>query len=273
MSEVSKENEAITINVQPFIMPITILLSVIIFALGFVSGLGSISDAIKESESDTIVVEGGSGNGGTAVANDPTPSAAPTPTTQGVTSIDDDAYLGDKDSAKVAIVEFTDFECPFCQRHHQQTYPSIIQDYVDSGDAIYVIRDYPLSFHEPVATQAAISAECVHELAGKKAYFEFTDYYFEATQSNGAGVSGGADAIADLAEEAGAKRSDFEKCLDEERYAEETADDLADGSAAGISGTPGFIVGVLNDDGSVEGELVSGAQPYSSFQTTIEKYL
>ena len=102
--------------------------------------------------------------------------------------IDDDPILGDKDKAKVAIVEFSDFECPFCQKFHKETFNQLIEDYVDSGKAIYVYRDFPLSFHEPKASEAASAANCVQEVAGDEKYFEFSKLYYERTQSNGKGL-------------------------------------------------------------------------------------
>ncbi len=97
------------------------------------------------------------------------------------TTIDDDAMLGNKDSVNVAIVEFTDFQCPFCQRHHNEVYPTIVNDIVNAGKAIYVIRDFPLSFHEPVATNKAIAAECAGKIGGDSKYFEYVDKLFELT--------------------------------------------------------------------------------------------
>lgn len=104
------------------------------------------------------------------------------------TTIDDDPILGDLNSAKVAIVEFSDFECPFCQRHHQTAYKDIVSNYVDTGDAVIVYRDFPLSFHEPKASEAAEAANCVFEVAGDEAFFEFSELYYERTQTNGQGI-------------------------------------------------------------------------------------
>lgn len=95
----------------------------------------------------------------------------------GSTSIDDDAVKGDKGKAQYAIVEFSDFECPFCQRHYQQTYPSIMSNYVDNGKSIYVFRDFPLSFH-PKARPAAVAANCVRDQKDDKGYFEMHDKIF-----------------------------------------------------------------------------------------------
>lgn len=102
--------------------------------------------------------------------------------------IDDDPIKGNKDTAKVAVVEFSDYECPFCQRFHNDTYDQIISKYVDSGDVIYVYRDFPLSFHEPKASEAASAANCVREVAGDDKYYEFAKLYYEQTISNGEGL-------------------------------------------------------------------------------------
>lgn len=102
--------------------------------------------------------------------------------------IDDDPILGDKDKAKVAIVEFSDFECPFCQRFHNDTFNELVENYVDNGKAIYVYRDFPLSFHEPKASEAASAANCVQKVAGDEKYFEFSKLYYERTKSNGDGL-------------------------------------------------------------------------------------
>ncbi len=102
-------------------------------------------------------------------------------------SIDDDPRIGN-DKAKVALVEFSDYECPFCQRYHNETFDQIIDNYVDSDKILYVYRDFPLSFHEPKASEAAAAANCVREVAGDEKYFEFSKLYYASTQSNGQGL-------------------------------------------------------------------------------------
>jgi protein-disulfide isomerase len=103
-------------------------------------------------------------------------------------SIDDDPLLGNKDEAKVAVVEFSDFECPYCQRFHQTTYDQIINEFVDNGEVVFVYRDFPLSFHDPVATNAAVAMECVQDMEGDEKAFEFIEAYYENTKTNGSGL-------------------------------------------------------------------------------------
>ena len=166
---------------------------------------------------------------------------------------DDDAYKGDVD-APVTIVEFSDFECPFCTRFYTQTLPQIEEQYIDTGKVKFVYRDFPLGFHSN-AQKAAEAAECAGD---QDQYWEMHDLLFDK------GVSGGVSSFKQYASDLGLDTDDFDDCLDSNKYESEVKKDLADGSAAGVSGTPGFIV---------NGKLISGAQPFSVFQQAIESAL
>jgi protein-disulfide isomerase len=102
-------------------------------------------------------------------------------------SYDGDPMKGDK-NAKLAIVEFSDYECPFCQRFVQTTYLQILENYVNPGKMLYVFRDLPLYFHDPIATLEAVAANCAREQGGDDKYFEMHDYIFQNTKTNGQGV-------------------------------------------------------------------------------------
>ena len=147
----------------------------------------------------------------------------------------------------------------------------IIENYVDTGDVLYVFRDFPLSFHEPNATEAALAAECVRDVAGDGKYFEFAKLYFQKTRSNGEGLNG--ETTTDLATSIGVNKGDFEKCVNDEKFADEIVADQEDGAASGVTGTPGFIIGVISEDGTVDGVSVPGAQPYSVFEQLINEQL
>ena len=96
-------------------------------------------------------------------------------------------YKGN-DKAKVAIVEFSDYECPFCIRHVKETHPIIEKDYIDKGKVLWVFRDYPLPFHNPVATKEAMIAKCAKDQGGNDAYFKVHDFIFNNTVGNTGGV-------------------------------------------------------------------------------------
>lgn len=202
--------------------------------------------------------------------NQPT-GQAPAGDKQATVTLDDDPVLGNKGKAKVAIVEFSDYECPFCKQFHQSTYKELVKEYVDSGKAVYSFRDYPLPFHEPMASKAANLAQCVREAKGDQAFFTFNDLYFAATQSNAKGLAEGKQD--ELLKTLGVNVAAVTQCATSEKFKDEIAKDMSDGSAAGVSGTPSFVIGKLDAKGNVVGELSVGAMPVAQFKTVIEKYL
>ena len=168
---------------------------------------------------------------------------------------DDDPFLGDE-NAPVTMVEFSDYECPFCARFYSQTLNQIKSRYVDTGKVKFVYRDFPLSFH-PQAEPAAIAANCAG-MQGK--YFEFHDKIFD---NGGAAGKGRAD-YKRWAQELSLDIATWESCLNDPQQKLEIQKDMRDGAAVGIRGTPGFII---------NGQLISGAQPFSVFEQIIEAQL
>lgn len=208
----------------------------------------------------------------TAPAAPAAPAApqAPAAPTTAKASVDDDPIIGDK-NAPITLIEFSDYECPFCKRHFEQTYTQLKKDYIDTGKVKLVFRDYPLPFHDPLATTQAMAATCVKEQAGDEAYFKFHDELFKATQSNGQGMT--LDAMYGLATNLGLNADSIKACVDSGKYKEEVAKDIADGGAAGVSGTPSFIIGKSTGDGTIDGKILVGAQPISAFQAAIDELL
>jgi len=161
----------------------------------------------------------------------------------------DDAVLGDKD-APVTIIEFSDYECPFCERHFQQTHPRIKANYIDTGKAKLVFRDFPLGFHQN-ALPAAIAAECVREKGGDEAYWKMHDLTYQNQQEL---------SVVNLKKWAQSLGYDIGGCLDSKKYESEVQKDAVDGSNAGVSGTPAFFINK---------KLISGACPYDTFEQAI----
>jgi protein-disulfide isomerase len=190
--------------------------------------------------------------------------------TTATVTLDDDAVMGDKTKAKVAIVEFSDLECPFCKRFHQETYDQLVKEYVETGKAVIVARDFPLSFHDPKATEEAAVAECVRAQKGDNAYFAFTKEIYAATLTNGKGLPEGK--MMELLRKAGVDAKKALACSESEETKAEIQKDIADGTKAGVTGTPSFIIGTLGEDGTVTGELIVGALPLSGFQEVLNKY-
>jgi len=165
----------------------------------------------------------------------------------------DDAVLGNK-NAPITIIEFSDFECPFCGRFFNQTLPSIKEKYIDTGKVKLVYRDFPLSFH-PNAQKAAEAAECAGE---QNKFWEMHDILFEK------GVSGGINSFKQYAKDLGLDTTKFNSCLDSGRYTNEVQKDFQDGQSYGVSGTPTFFI---------NGIEVVGAQPFGVFQQIIDAEL
>ncbi len=167
--------------------------------------------------------------------------------------IDDDTVKGDAD-APVTIVEWSDFECPFCARFYRDTMGQIQEEYIDTGKVKMVFRDFPLSFHQQ-AQKAGEAAECAGE---QDKFWEMHDILFEE------GVKGGVDSFKQFAADLGVDTAEFDECLDSDAMAEEVKKDMADGVKAGITGTPGFII---------NGQKISGAQPFANFKAVIDAEL
>lgn len=249
-----KSNTLVSTPVAIIIGAILISISILISGgtikiKGFADTAGSPS-AIAPAAGDTAAV--------------PEPSTGPA-----TTSLDDDPVLGNPD-APVTIVEFSDYECPFCKRHYEQTYSQLKSDYIDKGTVKLVFRDLPLSFHDPMATTEAIAANCAREQGGDTAYYKLHDVMFEKTTSNGSGLT--MDQLNQFASDLGLNQANFKSCVDSEKYKDEVSKDLADANAAGATGTPSFII-AKSTGNEVTGKLVVGAQPYSAFQAEIDALL
>ena len=161
--------------------------------------------------------------------------------------------------APVTIVEYSDFQCPYCARYFNETYPQIKDQYVNTGLVRYVFRHFPLQFHSE-AESAAQAAECAGE-QGK--FWEMHDALF-GNQAEWAGNAGAAAVFVDLAEGLDLDGAEFETCLNSDEYAAKIQADLQEGAAEGVTGTPAF---------RINGVELSGAQPFAAFQEQIEYFL
>lgn len=203
----------------------------------------------------------------------PTPSPNPAPGSPVQASMDDDAVLGDK-NAPVTMIEFSDYECPFCKRHFMEVYPQIKKDYIDTGKVKFVFRDYiAVTGHNPLATSEAMAAECAKEQGGDSAYYKYHDAIFTQTTSGGNGLA--LSQLPVIATSIGLNANSFNQCLSSNKYKDEVNKDSA--YAASVlpnpNGTPSFVIGKSSANGTITGAAVIGAQPYDMFKTAIENAL
>lgn len=181
-------------------------------------------------------------------------------------SIGKSQYLGDK-KAKVAIVEFSDMECPFCKKYHTETFAKIRSEYIDTGKVVYVYKNYPLPFHDPIATDQALAGKCVARDLGNEKFFEFVGKIYQTTNSN-KGIE--REKIFDLASEVGADKDKIKQCTDTKEFANEIGEDMNAAEEFGINGTPGFYIGKVADD-KVNGKVLSGALLFEVFKDRLDR--
>ena len=169
-------------------------------------------------------------------------------------------------SAEVSLIEYTDFECPFCKQFHG-TPKATLERY--QGRVNWVIRNFPLPFHDPAARKEALAGECVARLGGNDAYWKYADSVFANTKSNGGGLPED-KSVEKLAEATGVKSSALSQCMNDDATIKRVEQDLADGNAAGVSGTPTTVV---RNNKTGASEAVVGALPAGGLEPAIERML
>ena len=175
-------------------------------------------------------------------------------------------HIRGKASAEVSLIEYSDFECPFCKQFHA-TPQALLDRY--QGRVNWVLRNFPLSFHDPAARKEALAAECVAQVGGNEAYWKYADALFASTKSNGGGLPED-KSIDKLAEATGVKGAALAKCMNDDAAVKRVEQDIADGTAAGVSGTPTTVVRNNRTGASV---TVVGAMPAGGLEPAIERML
>ncbi len=181
-------------------------------------------------------------------------------------SIDDDPMKGNAD-AQLTIIEFSDFQCPFCARFHEQSLSQIEENYVNTGKAKFVYRDFPLESIHPNAKSAALAAQCANE---QGMFWDYHDKLFNGqSEWQSQGVDQLSTTFVDYATDLKLDSKQFESCYSTAKYAGEISKDSADAIQYGVTGTPTFFIG--NDkEGFVK---IVGNSPFALFQETINRQL
>jgi protein-disulfide isomerase len=178
----------------------------------------------------------------------------------------DGAPVYGKANAKVTIVEFSDYQCPFCARYSNDTFPQIEREYIDTGRVKYVFLDFPIEGSHPQAFKAHEAVHCAAE-QGKRSEMHKKVFAKQRAMS-----------VSDLTTHAvalGMDRPQFEKCLAQGMYAGRIRSAMSAGEQAGVRGTPTFFVG-LTEPQSPQLKAVRrivGAQPYGVFKAAIDELL
>jgi protein-disulfide isomerase len=203
-----------------------------------------------------------------AGAGAPAQAAAPAPAIANVDFVIDIARAAVKGAptARVAVIEFSDYECPFCARHALNTLPELAKEYIDTGKIRYVFRNLPLESIHPNAMRAAAAAECAGE-QGK--YWQLHDRMFanqralDATSLLNHGKAEGLDVTR------------FQQCLGSEKYTAKIRADQTESGRVGATSTPSFFVAVLTpgDSKARAVRMIRGAHPYPTFKAAIDSVL
>lgn len=245
-----KSSDEMVIDLDSIAVPGAILLAGVIIAVAIFVSNKNKSGEVDNQNSDTVAEE-----------ETETPDTAPDAAefADASTDIGDAPYIGDKDNATVAVVEFKEYRCGYCKRHLDETYPLIKENYVDTGKIVYVFREFAM-YGDDIAN----AAKCVYHLGGNDKYVEFDKNAYNLEDD---------EAIYSLVNTVGVNESDFDSCYSSTQYQDEIDADKEAGTAAGVQGTPGFVIGTLDSDGNVNGILIPGAYPYDTFVEKIESFL
>ena len=181
-----------------------------------------------------------------------------------VLNVADASFKGEKD-AKVTLVEYTDFQCPFCGKYVHETFPQIEEDYIKTGKVKYVRKDFPLESIHPNAFKAAEATRCAQE---QDKGWEMHARLFNNQQQL---------AVTNLPEHAQAVGLDttaFQQCLDSGKYAAQIRKDMNEAQGAGVTGTPSFFLGKSDPSGKIKAtHSLKGAQAYAAFKAAIDEIL
>jgi protein-disulfide isomerase len=239
---------------------VQLLLAVVIFLLG--AAMGGMYVKIQYLEGKMGVNKGvqapGVADAGAQGQAAPTvPTAPVAPTTVNVAVTKDDPIKGDA-NAKLTVVEFADYQCPFCERFFTQVMPSLQKDYIDTGKIKFVFKN--LAFLGQESTDAANAAKCAQE---QNKFWEFHDYlYSHQGQENSGAFS--VDNLKKFAGAVGLAQGQFDSCLDSKKYDAQVQADNAEANKNGFNSTPSTAIGSTP---------LIGAQPYAQFKAAIEAEL
>lgn len=178
--------------------------------------------------------------------------------------VDQTDYIKGNPQAPILIVEYSDYECPYCKNFHE-VMRRIMEEYGTNGKVAWVYRQFPISDLHPNSSRLSLSALCVGELGGNDAFWKFTDSIF---QERGLQEPTNPTRVPEFAENAGVSRADLTSCLNSGRHEETLKASLTDGANMGINGTPHSFVIVGNQIAPI-----AGAQSYDIMKQTLDSLL
>jgi protein-disulfide isomerase len=185
----------------------------------------------------------------------------------------DDNSMGDPD-APIQVVEYSDFQCPFCDRHYTETEPLLEQYYIDTGKVLFTYKSAGnfVSENSGVGTESQDSAMAAYCAGDQGKFWEMHDALFANNRDVENQGSFSNRRLKAIAETLDLDMDAFNECLDGGKYEDRVQDDLAEALENGMEGTPYFVV-TYTVNGETKTTTINGAQPFSEFQVTLEAIL
>ena len=228
------------------LIPSAILIIVLVAAGAFVLGRIDLSKGEKPTNEDTTVTQ-------------------KLELLKGMRPVSSEDHLLGNPNAPIKIVEYSDFECPFCKTF-EQTMNQVMNDYGKSGKVAWVYRHFPLDNIHPKSDKEAEASECAAELGGNNAFWAYAEKIFEVTPSNN-----GLDPalLPQIAKEIGLDQKKFTDCLNSGKYSAKVEVDYQNGLSIGVGGTPFSVIMLPN------GKLypIEGGQPYEQVKGILDLFL
>ena len=235
-----KSSDVLEISVPKFLIPVLGIL-----VLGLIAyGVFSMNGETTEGEGEEVL--------GEVTFSDP----GIVPVSVNV-DLESGAYLGDSDDAKYAVVEFSDYKCPFCGMYSKDTFPRVKSEYLDNNDFVYVFKE--VAIMSPESMTLSVLGRCVLENEGEEAYLSYRSKAYDVSFSTDE----------ELLEAMDIDSNDVKSCFEDLEYESNIENNSTISQQAGIQGVPGFVIGELSEDGSVEGYLIPGAYPFEMFEEVI----
>lgn len=250
-------------NSQSTILVLGVLLGSLIISASILMAGNVIGDKVASKLTGNVVLNG-TGTGDT----NPTPTGdtgnQPSPTIQLSELMDNTAGSLGSENAPIVIIEYSDYQCPFCRTWVEASKAQLQREYIDTGKVRLIWKDFPLNFH-PMAETYSNAARCAGE-QGK--YWQMHDTIFSEQGKKGQGTITDIT-VSDIKQwgsNLGLNTTQFNSCVDTDKYAAEIQDNTREGTSVGVGGTPSFVIGKSNGTG----QLIVGAQPYSTFKAAID---
>ncbi len=241
-------------NKDSFIMPMAIVIAgvligaAVLYTSNFQDSSSFLSSVSQDAENE---------NAGTSTAPNNEQENAIAPNAENVKPVTEDDHMRGNPNASITLIEFSDFQCPYCDDFHAEEI-KILEEF--PNEVKWVYRHFPLSFHDQ-ALPAAIASECIAEIGGNDAFWEFSDTVFKNQDKMNM------EFYNEIAESIGLDMSAFNNCLSSERQFENVKDDFEDAVLSGGQGTPYGIV--IAENGDIL--PIYGALPFDQLKSIIEQ--